>query len=59
MSKDSYERKYQLLINKCEGADLKYVNESKAFLEFSNKKLLLTSFFFLPPHFLRAWLLNY
>ena len=59
MSKDSYERKYQLLINKCEGADLKYVNESKAFLEFSNKKLLLTSFFFFPPHFLRACLLNY
>ena len=51
MSKDSYETKYQLLINKCEGADLKYVNESKVFLEFSNKKLLLTLFFFTTSFF--------
>ena len=58
MSKDSYERKYQLLINKCEGADLKYVNESKAFLEFSNKKLLLTSFFFFTTSFFEGMIIK-
>ena len=34
--KDSYEPKYQLLINKRESSDLKYLNDSKAFIEYSN-----------------------
>ena len=28
--------KYQLLINKRESTDLKYLNDSKAFIEYSN-----------------------
>ena len=35
-AKNLYEAKYQLLISKCEGADIKYFNDSKAFIEFSN-----------------------
>ena len=35
-AKDSYEAKYQLLINKRENTGLKYLNDSKAFIEFSN-----------------------
>ena len=34
--KNPYEAKYQLLTNKRESADLKYFNESKAFIEYSN-----------------------
>ena len=35
-AKDPYEAKYQLLINKRENAGLKYLNDSKAFIEYSN-----------------------
>ena len=35
-AKDPYEAKYQLLINKTESAGLKYLNDSKAFIEYSN-----------------------
>ena len=35
-AKDPYEAKYQLLINKQERTDLKYLNYSKAFIEYSN-----------------------
>ena len=34
--KDSYEVKYQLLVNKREGTGLKYFNGSKVFIEYSN-----------------------
>ena len=34
--KDRYDAKYQFLINKREGAGLKYFNDSKAFIEYSN-----------------------
>ena len=35
-AKDPYEVKYQLLINKRESTGLKYFNDSKAFIEYSN-----------------------
>ena len=35
-AKDPYEVKYQLLINKRESTGLKYLNDSKAFIEYSN-----------------------
>ena len=35
-AKDPYEAKYQLLINKRESTGLKYFNDSKAFIEYSN-----------------------
>ena len=35
-AKDPYEAKYQLLINKRENTGLKYFNDSKAFLQYSN-----------------------
>ena len=35
-AKDLYEAKYQLLINKRESTGLKYFNDSKAFIEYSN-----------------------
>ena len=35
-AKDSYEAKYQLLINKRKCTDLKYLNDSEAFIEYSN-----------------------
>ena len=35
-AKDPYEAKYQLLINKTESTGLKYLNDSKAFIEYSN-----------------------
>ena len=35
-AKDPYEAKYQLLIKKRESIGLKYLNDSKAFLEYSN-----------------------
>ena len=35
-AKDSYEAEYQLLINKCEDADLKHLNDAKGFVEYSN-----------------------
>ena len=35
--KDSYEAKYQLLINKSESTDVKYLNNSKSFNEYSNE----------------------
>ena len=35
-SKDPYETKYQLLINKRKSTGLKYSNDSKAFIEYSN-----------------------
>ena len=35
-AKDPYEAKYQLLINKRESAGLKYLNNSKAFIKYSN-----------------------
>ena len=34
--KDPYEAKYQLLINKRESTGLKYLNDSKAFIGYSN-----------------------
>ena len=34
LNKDSYEAKFQLLIKKCEGADLKSCNDSKAFIDY-------------------------
>ena len=35
-AKDTNEAKYQLLLNKYEGSELKYFNESKAFIYYSN-----------------------
>ena len=35
-AKDPYEAKYQLLIKKRESTDLKHLNDSKAFIEYSN-----------------------
>ena len=35
-AKDPYEAKYQLLINKRESTGLKHLNDSKAFIEYSN-----------------------
>ena len=35
-AKDPYEAKYQLLINKRESTSLKHLNDSKAFIEYSN-----------------------
>ena len=35
-AKDPYEAKYQLLINKRESADLKYLNDLKTFIEYPN-----------------------
>ena len=35
-AKDPYEAKYQLLINKRESTGLKYLNDLKAFIEYSN-----------------------
>ena len=35
-AKDPYKAKYQLLINKTESTALKYLNDSKAFIEYSN-----------------------
>ena len=37
-AKDSYEVNNQLLINNREGAGLKYLNDSKAFVEYSNNE---------------------
>ena len=34
--KDPYEAKYQLLMNKTENTGLKYLNDSKGFIEYSN-----------------------
>ena len=38
-AKDPYEAKYQLLINKRESTGLKYLNDSRAFIEYSNDML--------------------
>ena len=35
-AKEPYEAKYQLLINKIENAGLKYLNDSKVFIDYSN-----------------------
>ena len=35
-ARDSYEAKYQFLINKRESTDLKHFNDSKAFIKYSN-----------------------
>ena len=35
-AKDPYEEKYQLAINERENTGLKYFNDSKAFIEYSN-----------------------
>ena len=35
-AKDPYESKYQFLINKIESTGLKYFNDLKAFIEYSN-----------------------
>ena len=35
-AKDPYESKYQLLINKRDSTGLKYLHDSKAFIEYSN-----------------------
>ena len=35
-AKDSYEARYQLLINKREGTGLKYLNDPKGFIKYSN-----------------------
>ena len=37
-AKDPYEAKYQFLINKRKNAGLKYLNDPKAFIEYSNDK---------------------
>ena len=37
-AKDSYESKYQYLVNKCERIDLKYYDNHKVFIEYSNDK---------------------
>ena len=37
-AKDSCEEKYQLLINKRKRTGLKYLNDSKVFIEYSNDK---------------------
>ena len=37
-AKDTYEAKYQFLINKQESTRLRYLNDSKAFTEYSNDK---------------------
>ena len=34
--KDPWEEKYQMLINKRESTSLKYLNDSKAFIQYSN-----------------------
>ena len=34
--KDPWEAKYQMLINKRESTSLKYLNDSKAFIQYSN-----------------------
>ena len=34
--KDPYEAKYQFLINKRESTEIKHLNDSKAFIEYSN-----------------------
>ena len=36
-SKDRYEAKYQLLINKAESTGLEHFNDSKSFIEYSNE----------------------
>ena len=36
-AKDPHKAKYQLLINKWESTGLKHYNDSKAFIEYSNK----------------------
>ena len=41
-AKDPYEAKYQLLINKRESTGLKYLNDSKAFIEYSNDMDVIT-----------------
>ena len=35
-AKDPYEEKYELLINKRESTSLKYLSDSKSFIEYSN-----------------------
>ena len=35
-AEDTYEEKYQLLVNRRENTDLKYFNDSKTFIEYSN-----------------------
>ena len=35
-AQDSYEAKYQILINKSESIELKHFNDTKAFIEYSN-----------------------
>ena len=35
-AKDTLEAKYQLLINKHEGSELKHINEPKDFIDYSN-----------------------
>ena len=35
MQKIQYKASYQLLINKIKSADLKYINDSKAFIQYS------------------------
>ena len=37
-AKDPYEVKYQFLINKYESTGLKYLNDSKGFIKYSNDK---------------------
>ena len=41
-AKDPNERKYQLLINKKESSGLKCLNDSRAFIEYSNEYQLPT-----------------
>ena len=41
-AKDSYEAKYQFLINTQESTGLKYLNDSKAFIEYSNDMDVIT-----------------
>lgn len=35
-AKDSFEEKYQLIINKCESVSLRHGNDPKAFIEYAN-----------------------
>ena len=39
--KDPYEAKYQLLINKRESTGLKYLNDSKPFIEYSDDMIFI------------------
>ena len=45
-AKDLSEAKYEFLIGKCEDAGIKYLNDSKAFIECSNTFFFKDFFFY-------------